>query len=99
VGVRAPTPTVEASSVERLERLEPDLRRRVSRTARETFELNRPILAAACAAALALVAFSVGTGSFGVRTAASERTPAALPGAQPTGAPSATFRPVATNQP
>src|SRR5204862_1398311 len=75
VGVLPQTPTVVASAVERLERLPPDLRRRVSRTARENFGLNRPILAAGYAAAIALVAISVATGIFGVRAAASERTP------------------------
>src|SRR5207342_1394688 len=82
IGLRQPTALVRAADDERLRRPAPDLRRRVSETARQTVDLNRAPLAAAVAAALALVAFSASAGLFDLDRAAAEHVPAPLPGAQ-----------------
>jgi len=99
IGLLEPTGQVRAGADERLRRLRPDPRRRVSVSARETFNLNRVPVAAGLAIALALVAFSAGADLFGLHAAAAENLPAALPGGQPSTVPAATFRPVPTESP
>jgi multicomponent Na+:H+ antiporter subunit D len=99
VGVDRPMALVDAAPDERLRRPPSDLRRRVGRTMRQTVDLNRAPLSAALVLGLALVASGVGAGLFGLRSAASEDRPAALPGPQPTTVPGPTFQPVATEAP
>ena len=98
IGLLEPTVIVRAADDERLRRLPPDLRRE-SETARQTLDLNRAPVAAAIVAVLALVAFSASAGLFRLDSAAAEDVPAALPGAQPTFGPVATFEPVPTESP
>lgn len=98
VGLDRPTTLVEAGPDERLRRPTPDLRRRVSSTARVALDLNRAPLSAAFVAALALLAIALSAGLLGLRAAASADLPAPLPGPEEI-VPAPTFQPIPTELP
>jgi formate hydrogenlyase subunit 3/multisubunit Na+/H+ antiporter MnhD subunit len=97
-GIARRTTAVARAPDERVRRPAPDLRRRVSATARQTLDLNRAPVSAAVVVALALVAVGVSAGLFGLRGAAAADVPSALAGSGST-RPSPTFQPVPTDEP